>query len=95
MVTISLRLFQQFLNDYLIHEVSVDAALPFSSPRQWKSLDVDKSLRLSQLKDALREGGLLWVSYPKGNQLNSDISRDSIIAYARSLGLKAVTQVSV
>ncbi len=50
---------------------------------------------LSQLKDALREGGLLWVSYPKGNQLNSDISRDSITAHARSLGLKAVTQISV
>ncbi len=51
--------------------------------------------RLSKLKDALREGGLLWVSYPKGNQLNSDISRDSITAHARSLGLKAVTQISV
>ncbi len=50
---------------------------------------------LSQLKDALREDGLLWVSYPKGNKLNSDISRDSITSYARSLGLKAVTQVSV
>ncbi len=24
---------------------------------------------LSQLKDALREDGLLWVSYPKGSQL--------------------------
>ncbi len=50
---------------------------------------------LSQLKDALREDGLLWVSYPKGSQLNTNINRESIAAYARSLGLKAVTQVSV
>ena len=50
---------------------------------------------LSQLKNALREDGLLWVSYPKGSQLNTNINRESIAAYARSLGLKAVTQVSV
>ena len=37
---------------------------------------------LPQLKAALRDDGLLWVSYPKGNRLNSDISRDSITAYA-------------
>jgi len=50
---------------------------------------------LSELRNALRPGGLVWVSYPKGNQLDADINRDSIAAYAETIGLKAVAQVSV
>ena len=50
---------------------------------------------LPQLKAALRDDGLLWVSYPKGNRLEADINRDSIAAYAKLTGLKAVAQVSV
>ena len=50
---------------------------------------------LSELRNALRPGGLVWVSYPKVNQLDADINRDSIAAYAETIGLKAVAQVSV
>ncbi len=50
---------------------------------------------LSELRKQLRPGGLVWVSYPKGNQLDADINRDSIAAYAETIGLKAVAQVSV
>ncbi len=49
---------------------------------------------LSELRNALRPGGLVWVSYPKGNQLDAHINRDSIAAYAETIGLKAVAQVS-
>ena len=35
------------------------------------------------------------MTYPKGNQLDTDINRDSIVAYAKTIGLKAVAQVSV
>ena len=50
---------------------------------------------LSELSNALRSRGLVWVTYPKGNQLDADINRDSIVAYAKTIGLKAVAQVSV
>ncbi len=50
---------------------------------------------LSGLSNALRSRGLVWVTYPKGNQLDADINRDSIVAYAKTIGLKAVAQVSV
>jgi len=50
---------------------------------------------LSRLKNALKPAGLLWVSYPKGNQLDADINRDSIAAFGSTVGLKAVSQVSV
>ena len=51
--------------------------------------------KLSGLSDALRSRGLVWVTYPKGNQLDADINRDSIFADAETKGLKAVAQVSV
>ena len=50
---------------------------------------------LPKLRNALRPRGLVWVSYPKRNQLDADINRDSIVAYAKTIGLKAVAQVSV
>jgi len=50
---------------------------------------------LSGLSNALRSRGLVWVTYPKGNQLDADINRDSIVAYAKPIGLKAVAQVFV
>ena len=50
---------------------------------------------LSVLSNALRSRGLVWVTYLKVNQLDADITRDSIVAYAKTIGLKAVAQVSV
>jgi hypothetical protein len=51
--------------------------------------------KLSGLSNALRSRGLVWVTYPKGNQSDADINRDSIVAYAKPIGLKAAAQVSV
>ena len=50
---------------------------------------------LHALRDSLKPGGLLWVSYPKGNQLKADINRDTVTAYAKTVGLKAMAQISV
>ena len=50
---------------------------------------------LATVRNFLKPRGLLWVSYPKGNQLKADIKRDTIASYAKTLGLKAVAQVSV
>jgi len=52
--------------------------------------------QLPQLKQSLKPGGLLWVTYPKGtSKMPSDINRDIIAAYARTIGMVGVTMVAV
>lgn len=49
-------------------------------------------LHLSKLKLLLENNGLLWITYPKGK---SEINRDTIRAYASTLGLQAVSLVAI
>jgi hypothetical protein len=52
--------------------------------------------QLSGLKKVLTPNGLLWVTYPKGtSKVKTDINRDSINTYARSLGLQGVAMISI
>ena len=52
--------------------------------------------KLPLLKPALKPNGLLWITYPKGtSKTKADINRDSINAYAHSIGLQGVAMVSV
>jgi hypothetical protein len=49
-----------------------------------------------RLKPLLGPAGIFWVTYRKGTSGSpSDIDRDSVAAYARTLGLHAVTQIAV
>jgi ribosomal protein L25 (general stress protein Ctc) len=51
---------------------------------------------LSKLKALMKEKGLLWVSYPKGSSgLKVDINRDSIWAFSKTIGMTAVSQISI
>jgi len=51
---------------------------------------------LPRLKPLLAPGGMLWVTYHKGTSgVATDINRDSIWAYARTLGMAAVAQVAI
>ena len=51
---------------------------------------------LPKLKPLLTPRGILWVTYPKGtSKTKTDINRDNIRAYARSLGLEAVAIFAV
>lgn len=51
---------------------------------------------LPRLKGLLKPGGMLWVSYHKGgSRTKTDINRDSIWAYAQTIGLQAVAQIAV
>ncbi|NLG28496.1 MAG: hypothetical protein GX557_11340 [Chloroflexi bacterium] len=51
---------------------------------------------LPRLKPLLAPGGMLWVCYHKGtSRVATDINRDSIWAYARSIGMDAVAQVAI
>jgi len=48
-----------------------------------------------RLRQALRPGGVLWVSYPKGKALPTDLNRDIVRTTLDGVGLEVVTQVAI
>jgi hypothetical protein len=52
--------------------------------------------RLPRLKELLAAKGMLWVTYHKGtSKVKTDINRDSINAYAHTIGLEGVAMISI
>jgi hypothetical protein len=52
--------------------------------------------QLPRLKQLLAPKGMLWVTYHKGtSKVKTDINRDTINAYASSLGLQGVAIISI
>jgi len=52
--------------------------------------------QLPRLKELLASKAMLWVTYHKGSsRVKTDINRDTINAYARSLGLIGVAMISI
>lgn len=60
-----------------------------------KQADLEK--HLPELRKRLKADGKLWVSYPKetSKKYQSEINRDSIAAYAISVGLQPVRQIAI
>lgn len=51
---------------------------------------------LPRLKELIKPKGMLWVTYHKGtSKVKTDIHRDSINAYAHSIGLEGVAMISI
>ncbi len=51
---------------------------------------------LNDLKSYLSPKGLLWVTYPKGtSKIKTDINRDIIREYAKSIKLEGVAMISI
>ncbi len=51
---------------------------------------------LPKWKPLVKPGGSLWVTYYKGTSKHkTDINRDSINAYAKSIGLEGVAMISL
>ena len=52
---------------------------------------------LPKAKTLISEGGSLWLTYPKGasKKYKADIHRDSIHAYAKTIGLAGVALISI
>ncbi len=48
-----------------------------------------------QLKAALKPQALLWVSYPKGKSVATDLNRDLLAAAMREAGFQPVAMVAV
>ncbi len=52
--------------------------------------------KLPLLKKLMEPKGMLWVTYHKGtSKVKTDINRDTIVAYARSIGLRGVAMISI
>ena len=68
----------------------VDIILVFIKNRQ------ELEAQLPRLKAALHPKGALWVAYYKGTaRVETDIHRDSLNAYAGTLGLTGVAIISI
>lgn len=51
---------------------------------------------LDGLKSDLAPGGALWIAYFKGtSKFKTDIHRDSINAYAKTLGMAGIAMISI
>jgi hypothetical protein len=51
---------------------------------------------LPQFKDAVAPAGLLWVTYPKGTSaVKTDVNRDIIAAYSKTVGWQVVAIISI
>jgi hypothetical protein len=46
-------------------------------------------------REALRPNGLLWVSYPKGKSIPTDLNRDVVRTTLNEVGLDPVSQVAI
>jgi Protein of unknown function (DUF3052) len=52
--------------------------------------------QLTSLMQLLTPKGMLWVTYHKGtSKVKTDINRDNIVAYARTIGLEGVAMISI
>jgi hypothetical protein len=76
--------------------ISHDALIPVdvivAFVRERKELEAE----LKRLRDLLGTNGILWVAYYKGTaRIKTDINRDTINAYAQSLGMQGVAMISI
>jgi hypothetical protein len=70
---------------------------PFDFVQCFASTKAKLRKLLPALKSHLSKGGRLWVGYPKGTSKNydSEINRDSIWSYAKTIGMEAVSLIAV
>ena len=51
--------------------------------------------RVPAIKSAMKSISLLWVSYPKGKSIPTDLNRDILARELMKMGLQAVAQVAI
>ncbi|HEV3344064.1 MAG TPA: hypothetical protein VG125_27060 [Pirellulales bacterium] len=48
-----------------------------------------------KVKPLLKEGGLLWATYPKAGQMGTDLKREAVWECGEPVGMHAVSQIAV
>ncbi len=73
-----------------------DAIIPADVIVLFANGRTDLETLLPGLRAALNPDGKLWVAYHKGtSQMKTDINRDSINAYAKTIGMQGVAMISI
>jgi len=69
---------------------------PFDLIQAFVTSQAELAAQLAGLAGRRKPKGLLWITYPKGAaKIKSDFHRDTIWAYAQTIGLAAVAMVAV
>ncbi len=73
-----------------------DALIPADVIVLFANGRTDLETLLPGLRTALNPDGKLWVAYHKGtSRIKTDINRDSINVYARTIGMQGVAMISL
>ena len=80
----------------VIVATGLESAGPFDLIQTFVSSQAEFEAQLSGLEALLKPKGLLWITYPKGAaKIKSDITRDTIWRYAKTVDLEGVAMVAV
>lgn len=73
-----------------------DAATPVDAIQLFVTNRAELEAQLPRLKALLARKGMIWVTYHKGtSKVKTDINRDTINAYAHTIGLEGVAIISI
>jgi hypothetical protein len=73
-----------------------DSSSPVETIQVFVANRAELEQQLPRLKDLIAPKGMLWVTYHKGtSKVKTDINRDTIYAYAHTLGLDGVAMLSI
>jgi hypothetical protein len=90
--------YAEMLHGQLPSDVSLSAALDGSGFDFIQAFATQREQLLSDgpaWRQALKPNGLLWVSYPKGNAMHTDLNRDVVRTTVQQVGLDTVAQVAI
>ncbi len=71
------------------------AAKPVEFIQVFAVKKADMTDRLSKAKPLLKENGILWATYPKAGQMDTDLKRETVWECAQAVGMHAVSQIAV
>jgi hypothetical protein len=73
-----------------------DSSSPVETIQVFVANRVELEQQLPRLKQLMAPKGMLWVTYHKGtSKVKTDINRDTIYAYAHTIGLDGVAMLSI
>jgi hypothetical protein len=73
-----------------------DSSNPVETIQVFVANRAELEQQLPRLKQLMAPKGMLWVTYHKGtSKVKTDINRDTIYAYAHTIGLDGVAMLSI
>src|SRR5260370_42599168 len=76
-------------------KVTTKATKPAEFIQVFAAKKNDMTQLLLKVKPLLKQDGLLWATYPKGGQMDTDLKREVVWECAQAAGMHAVSQISL